>query len=137
MTGDGDNTKSQSTRQQMIPAVGKVRASLMRYFHSPPAEGHPGVRKTVDSMKQMVFWKEMWSKVQSFIRACPCKRDLVSSIRLHPPPKSWTPTTIPLDTAHRFSRAETTTLEGPSTKLLPGVAVVWLGLAICRSWVRS
>ena len=31
--GDGDKTKSQSTRQQMIPAVGNIRASLMRYFH--------------------------------------------------------------------------------------------------------
>ena len=40
--GDGDKTESLPTRQRVIPAVGNVRASLMRYFHGSPAKGHPG-----------------------------------------------------------------------------------------------
>ena len=72
---NGDKTESPMTRQRVIPAVGNVRASLMRYFHGSAAKGHPGVRRTVDNMKQMVFWKGMWQEVHQFISACPCMKD--------------------------------------------------------------
>ena len=61
--------------QRVIPAVGQVRAVLMSYFHGSRGRGHPGVRRTVDSMQRLVYWQGMYSEIRDFIKACPCMRD--------------------------------------------------------------
>ena len=53
----------------------KLRTYVIKAFHDPPVNGHQGVDKTYEKMRDQVYWTNMEQDVRDYIKACePCQK---------------------------------------------------------------
>jgi len=47
-----------------------LRKEVMRLFHDPPSQGHPGQNKMIGLMQTVVYWNSMTRDVRTFVASC-------------------------------------------------------------------
>ena len=59
---------------------GELQLKLLEHFHNCIDHGHKGIRKTYQSMVEIVYWKELLQDVEKFVSSCSsCQRALSTS----------------------------------------------------------
>ena len=59
----------------VLPRQGTLRQECMEQHHDPPARGHPGVRRTLLSIRKYYWWSSMEEDVHHYVATCDlCQR---------------------------------------------------------------
>jgi hypothetical protein len=59
-----------------VPPDHSLRGAIISSFHDPPSQGHQGIDRTADKVRQLFSWSGMEADVRSFVESCDsCQRN--------------------------------------------------------------
>jgi hypothetical protein len=83
-TKEGDIYKYQG--RMVIPDNAEIKRSILQHAHNHETSGHPGIAETCRKLSKEVYWPNMNTYVQNYVKGCPtCQQFKINRHPMKPP----------------------------------------------------